>query len=254
MRSVTGRSKRAEYLTQQRLLDNLEMRYQGRVRFEIAKTMRAVAKSYGEVMIIDKVMFEHKERMTRLLKALWSDSADAMITHISGQKSARLHLEKKDIVPKTELITSFMQYWIATFGAEKITRITETTRHDIEFAIKKGLEDGKSENDIADYIMALAPSIAAGRAATIARTETSAAASSAAMETARAMELPMTKTWVSADNERTRKAHKAADGQTVSMNEPFIVDGQRLMQPSDPSGRPENVINCRCVAIFNVID
>jgi hypothetical protein len=32
----------------------------------------------------------------------------------------------------------------------------------------------------------------------------------------------------------------------VPIDEPFIVSGEELMYPGDPSGSAGNVINCRC--------
>lgn len=56
----------------------------------------------------------------------------------------------------------------------------------------------------------------------------------------------MVKTWVAVGDNRTRPAHKHADGQTVPIDEPFIVDGEKLMYPGDKNGSAGNVINCRC--------
>lgn len=56
----------------------------------------------------------------------------------------------------------------------------------------------------------------------------------------------MLKTWVAKGDNRTRPAHKDASGQTVPIDEPFIVDGEKLMYPGDPNGSAKNVINCRC--------
>ena len=54
------------------------------------------------------------------------------------------------------------------------------------------------------------------------------------------------KVWDSKEDSRVRAAHDDADGQTVGINEPFIVGFEALMAPGDPSGSPWNVINCRC--------
>ena len=54
------------------------------------------------------------------------------------------------------------------------------------------------------------------------------------------------KEWVAVVDSRTRDAHKKADGQRVPIDEPFIVNGEKLMYPGDPNGSPENIINCRC--------
>ena len=60
-----------------------------------------------------------------------------------------------------------------------------------------------------------------------------------------------THTWVSMRDERVRVNHWNADGQTVPVNEPFIVGGYKMMFPLDDSlGAPiEEIINCRCVEL-----
>jgi hypothetical protein len=44
-----------------------------------------------------------------------------------------------------------------------------------------------------------------------------------------------------------RIGHLLADGQVVKPGEPFIVEGEELQYPRDPSGSPENTINCHCL-------
>lgn len=56
----------------------------------------------------------------------------------------------------------------------------------------------------------------------------------------------MVKTWVAIGDNRTRPAHAEADGQTVPLDQPFIVGGEKLMYPGDINGSASNVINCRC--------
>lgn len=59
------------------------------------------------------------------------------------------------------------------------------------------------------------------------------------------------KRWDARDDSATRPGHKRADGQTVSIYQPFIVNMEPLMMPGDPSGSPSNVINCRCKPQFS---
>lgn len=62
------------------------------------------------------------------------------------------------------------------------------------------------------------------------------------------------KYWLTAEDSRTRETHELA-GETydkahpIPQDEPFIVGGERLMYPLDPSGSPANVVNCRCVSV-----
>ena len=61
----------------------------------------------------------------------------------------------------------------------------------------------------------------------------------------------LTHTWVSMKDERVRASHVEADNQTVPINEPFIVNGYRMMFPLDDSmGAPvDEIIWCRCVEL-----
>jgi uncharacterized protein with gpF-like domain len=52
--------------------------------------------------------------------------------------------------------------------------------------------------------------------------------------------------WDATGGDRTRDAHLSADGQRQPIRQPFIVGGERLMYPGDPSGSAGNIINCRC--------
>lgn len=60
-----------------------------------------------------------------------------------------------------------------------------------------------------------------------------------------------THTWVSMRDERVRVSHWEADGQTVPINEPFTINGYKMMFPLDDSmGAPiDEIINCRCVEL-----
>jgi uncharacterized protein with gpF-like domain len=56
----------------------------------------------------------------------------------------------------------------------------------------------------------------------------------------------LTKEWDTRMDGKERPAHHLANGQSQSLNQPFIVDGEPLLFPGDPTGHPANVINCRC--------
>lgn len=56
------------------------------------------------------------------------------------------------------------------------------------------------------------------------------------------------KEWSTSGDERVRPAHVAADGQRVSKQAAFIVDGEKLNEPGDKNGSPGNIINCRCTS------
>ena len=55
--------------------------------------------------------------------------------------------------------------------------------------------------------------------------------------------------WVTTQDEYTRDAHSAVDGQTINVGERFNVGGELLMHPGDPSGSAGNIVNCRCTTM-----
>jgi hypothetical protein len=56
------------------------------------------------------------------------------------------------------------------------------------------------------------------------------------------------KTWFDIGDKKVRGAHVDASGQTVPINQPFIVDNELLMYPGDGSlgATMRNLANCRC--------
>lgn len=56
------------------------------------------------------------------------------------------------------------------------------------------------------------------------------------------------KTWHTMQDNRVRDTHVAVDGQTISVFDPFVLDGGELMFPGDDSlgVDPSELVNCRC--------
>jgi hypothetical protein len=55
------------------------------------------------------------------------------------------------------------------------------------------------------------------------------------------------KTWIGTLDDRIRNTHRHTHGDTVPINQPFLVGGYRMQFPGDPTAPPGEVINCRCV-------
>jgi HK97 family phage portal protein len=118
----------------------------------------------------------------------------------------------------------------------------------IQGTLQSGLTDGDSMSQLANRVRAEFTEISKGRANTIASTET-AAAYGTARDVAMKEAGVQWKEWLTSGNENVRESHRAAEGQTVRLDEPFNIGGASLMFPGDPSGPPEEVINCHCVQI-----
>ena len=59
----------------------------------------------------------------------------------------------------------------------------------------------------------------------------------------------LAKEWISTNDSRTRHSHAVLDGSIVDQDKKFE---NGLMYPGDPSGRPEEVYNCRCTLVAKV--
>ena len=60
--------------------------------------------------------------------------------------------------------------------------------------------------------------------------------------------IPVEKEWVAVMDNRTRLTHRELDGQTVPIDEPFVIGstGETIRYPGDPEASPSEVYNCRC--------
>mgnify|MGYP005993852265 CR=1 FL=1 len=78
------------------------------------------------------------------------------------------------------------------------------------------------------------------------RTESTRAANFAVEKSAKTLfsENDLSKRWLAVMDGKERIWHRAANGQTVRINEKFIVGGEAMSRPGEGSAR--NVINCRC--------
>lgn len=140
---------------------------------------------------------------------------------------------------------------VTDFIAARENRISDATDavfERIKGALSEGLTAGDPMDEIASRVKDEFNDISRGRATTIAMTET-AAAFGTGRQAGMAKAGVQYKKWVTSHAENVRAAHRAAEGQIVAVDEPFIVGGEDLMFPGDPNGSPENVINCHCVAV-----
>ena len=255
MGAINPRDKQRQRAMDDALQARLSARFERSLRVEIAKTMREVADAYekrGE-LAIPLAIEDHSAALRRTLEADYRTVA----THFGK----RLLSEAKGLAGPDVIKASLLERlgfavgeFVGRWTASKITQINRTTESQIRRVIRGGLDEGLGVDKIGKRIREVAAPMSALRAHIIARTETHTAANFGAQTAAELTGLNMKREWVSASDDRTRDEpdadHRDADGQTVGMNEPFIVSGERLMFPGDPSGSPENIINCRCAVVF----
>ncbi len=152
---------------------------------------------------------------------------------------------------------SLIADWIKREALRKATMIADTDRDDVLGAINTGLAEGLGTEDIGRRIRKVTQ-MTPYRAATVARTETHAAATFGIIESVREAErelgVVMVKEWLATRDDRTRPEHLAADGQKVGMDEKFTVGGESMDRPGDSAASAANQVNCRCGMVFEEKD
>lgn len=143
---------------------------------------------------------------------------------------------------------------------DHVVGVGQKTADRLTHSLTQGVNAGEDYEKLADRVSSIFDS-AESDAMRIARTEVAGAANGLSYEYAGAVNaggLSLQKTWLSTLDERTRGNgpkdefdHVGADGETVGMDEPFVLTGEELMYPGDENGSPGNIINCRCTPIFD---
>ena len=127
----------------------------------------------------------------------------------------------------------------------------EYGKKQITARVTSSILTGSSMNKIAANLCKSITDMSTASAIRAARTAVTAAENggrTASYKQAADMGIEMTREWIATKDGRTRHAHGMEDGQRVGVNEPFIVDGEKLMFPGDASlgASGRNLYNCRC--------
>lgn len=182
------------------------------------------------------------------------DAQRTMLAHIAGTMAG---VEGVDF----SLTHPVVQDMLDKLGARVEGTVRAGVREPVARAIAEGWARGLSVPDTARSIRAAVTGVLDWQATMLARTDLISLSNGSGNwaahqlnEGAKANHEPpviASRTWTSAGDSRVRPSHQEADGQTVPMDQSFTVGGFPLAYPGDPSGPHDEVVNCRCVEIFN---
>jgi uncharacterized protein with gpF-like domain len=147
--------------------------------------------------------------------------------------------------------------WLNTNAGLRIVSVHQTLIESIINVIAEGYENNLSVADITRNLQKRFGWYKA-QALRIARTETTTATNLATLLAAQDSEYELEKTWISAQDNRTRRPPKSPfdhldmNGVKVDAMQPFFVGGEELEYPGDPNGAAGNIINCRCKIVFTI--
>ena len=235
-------SARREVAEQNRIRGSYERRIAAQLRALFDSLAADAAREYGDTGRPNLFLGTVTNRVAEVLVPHYRSVILAMADRFRTVKV------KQDF---EQIVRSYLQ---ANAG-DRIRGISNTTRNQIRKALIDASAEGLGQVAAAKVIEErVGGAVGRRRANLIARTETHAAASFANHETAKSFGVPMRKQWVATNDGRTRSWHSNVNGQTVDMDEDFIVPYKgveyRMKHTGDPNGGPHNNINCRCVTIY----
>ena len=257
----SARTRRAEWLAQNRLRQSFERSLAAKLTKELDRTGREAATKFKRSGRIG-AMKAHRKRTKRIMETHYMgvglafgerflDSVNAS-NSVDGSRSARPAEAKASEEQLGELSVQ-MGKWISTEGGKRIVAITRTTENRINRQIQRGVAEGLGQDEVArNIVRSTGKAIGRRRARTIARTETHTASQVAVEASVEAEGLgnAIIREWIASGDENTRETHSSASGQRRKPGVPFNVGGAALMFPGDPGGPPEETINCRCVLLY----
>lgn len=207
--------------------------------------------------IVNAIPFNNMSKMT-YNALIYANVTEAQIKEMYNEIYTTLgkpHYKRIQKSIKSEIdFESIISTWLNQNAGLRIVSVHDTLIESIVKVIADGYENNLSVADITRNLQRQFGWYKA-QALRIARTETTTATNAATVMAAQSSSLVLEKTWVSVQDNRTRRKiydHLDMNGQKVDEFAPFFVGGENLEYPGDLKGSAGNTINCRCKVVFTV--
>ncbi|SKA06741.1 Phage Mu protein F like protein [Cetobacterium ceti] len=137
------------------------------------------------------------------------------------------------------------------YAAEKVTKITETTKKLLNKVLTDSQRDGLGLKGTFNRILEKVKEMGINRAKTIARTETSMAINTTSFKTAKTAKIKKKK-WIHLGGAYTsRRNHQMLNNKIINIDEYFDLGGGiRCLYPHESGLQASEVVNCNCLIIF----
>jgi uncharacterized protein with gpF-like domain len=245
------------------IMRRIESPFEREVANEKDRYLNETIRTFPTTGRLSEELFQEHRRMMTLIEAKYTRRAvhafglrvkNDVISSAKNNKQL-FSTDFEQVLESETFFDRLSALWMALHGAEQANLASETTRNDIRRAIVdvQG-EEGPSTQKIVERL-ALLKEINKSRAKVIARTEIHNSATFASEETAKSIsrdvDEPLLKRWIPAEDERTRQSHAVMiNHPAIPLDQSFTVGGQKMSRPGDPNGSAANVINCRCVLVY----
>lgn len=173
-----------------------------------------------------------------IVTEVFAHGAGSLASNALGARARRELAE-----PVAEVLDSSLAQEYLASAHNRMARFSDEMWEIARAQLLEGFVLGESIDSLRDRLVDVA-GLTEPRARTVARTEVVSASNAGSLALVEIAGFTGTKTWLATPDTRTRPTHVAADGQAVGLDSPFEVGGDALSFPGDPTGQPEEIINC----------
>jgi len=198
---------------------------------------------------VDHVVNEQTIRLRKILRAHYR-----RVALTAGRKATQAFDPDKSM---KESFWNDINTYIALNTGRKIKQIQGNTLNSITRVMQAGIREGETNREIATRLRNTGKVNSKFNALRIARTETLGMYNRATDASVAETGLKFIRVWSTTKDLRTRRRKKGSpydhwkvDGQKRQQNEAFDISNESLSFPGDPKGSAGNIINCRCVLIY----
>lgn len=259
-RFLLNANQAAEARIQNAAIDRVAAAMSGRFARAIGAQMRAAAQAVAVGGSVAGAVLTNSDALTRAFLDTYRTAAPIVgrrvinqAKSLHGSRHVLTKAQDDKTVPVLELWNAQIARFIRTYGAQRVTNVNQTTINQLQRVIAAGYSEGAGVVEIQRRIYDSIEAISIVRARAISRTETHAGAMGGSLAAAQVIEIDTRKRWNATEDGRTRPDHDDADGQQVDLTAAFLVGGDRMQHPGDPSADAANVVNCRCVLDYPIV-
>jgi len=245
-------------------MDRLEAAFVGDLESILAAAMDETVVSLRETHLPSDLPLTFRKSIVEQLSAIWLATTQAFADHMTTHfETAFKHLASKQA--QAELVNRIVNQYVENFGAGKTAQIIRTTEIQMRNLVLGGMLKGEAQEAVFSAIVNKIPNLAKVRATIITRTEIHSVSQFTSQKMAERAGVRLRKVWHTVGDARVRTFglfgrkdqfnHRIMNGMSVSLDQAFQVPNrfggfEPLLFPGHPSGSPGNVINCRCIQIY----
>lgn len=187
-----------------------------------------------------KAALSYMARVRDLWRRRWTERLSGPLLRV--MQTSELPTNRGPVTLGLDVSNPKLRDYFEGYVVEVSGQITDTTQKRLTEVIRKASEEGLSVPEAAKRIEEVGEEFRGSRAELIARNELHRAAVGAGEINARESGVVVSRTWLSALDERVRPLHRTLNGKTVGMDEPFAPG---VNSPADE-------IACRCTLLYGL--